>query len=66
MQGLFKKHKEIKKYAIGQIIEKTNNLLIRCGDYFLKINKLQIEGKKEMSAQEFLNGHSDILNTILI
>ena len=31
---------------------------IRCADVTLKINELQLEGKKRMSVRDFLNGHS--------
>lgn len=43
---------------IGEIIEaKGDNLLIYCGgDSVLKIEELQLEGKKRMSVKDFLNG----------
>ncbi len=40
--------------------DEGNNLLIPCGDYtMLAITKLQLEGKKPMSARDFLNGYKD-------
>ena len=41
----------------GQIVEaKGDNLIVSCGDGTLKINELQIEGKRRMSVRDFLNG----------
>ena len=33
------------------------NLIVKCGDGFLKIRKIQKEGKKIMNADEFINGY---------
>lgn len=42
---------------IGIRQNKNGQLLVRCGKNLLKINKLQPEGKKEMTAKEFINGY---------
>ena len=34
-----------------------NNLVVKCGKSFLKIKKIQKEGKKTMGSKEFLNGY---------
>ena len=35
----------------------SESLVVKCGDKFLKINELQKEGKKKMSANEYINGN---------
>ncbi|OGL72310.1 methionyl-tRNA formyltransferase [Candidatus Uhrbacteria bacterium RIFCSPHIGHO2_02_FULL_57_19] len=41
------------------------NLVIACGSGGLKILRIQPEGKKEMSAEEFLRGHKDVIGSIV-
>ena len=41
---------------IGQFLAKDGDLLVKCGKDALSIKKLQIEGKNEFSAKEFING----------
>ena len=40
----------------GTINTETGDLLVRCSDGWIKINKIQQEGKKAVSAHDFLNG----------
>jgi methionyl-tRNA formyltransferase len=49
---------EFKAPNVGEILEaKGNNLLIYCGgDSVLRIEALQLEGKKRMATRDFLNG----------
>jgi methionyl-tRNA formyltransferase len=55
-----------KTYPIGKILlGPKNELCVQTGKGFLIIEKLQLEGKKEMFSEEFLRGHSDFLGTIL-
>ena len=56
---------KINKKEIGTIFKENNKLLIQCGKDALKIKKIQIEGKKIMTDQEFLNGHRKLLESIL-
>lgn len=49
----------------GAIFNKNNNLVINAKNRALIIKKLQIEGKKPISGEEFLRGHSKYLNTSL-
>ncbi len=44
--------------GVGEILEaKGDSLLVACGgDSILKIDELQLEGKRRMSARDFLNG----------
>lgn len=42
-----------------------NPFIVACGEDAVEILELQIEGKKKMTAQEYLCGHKPSLNTIL-
>ncbi len=44
---------------------KNKNLAILTGKGSLIVNKLQLEGKKEMTAKDFLNGHPEIIGDTL-
>lgn len=46
-------------------LTENKELAIACGKGYLTIEKLQLEGKKEMTAEEFLRGYSNIAGTIL-
>ncbi len=61
-------------YDIGEVIVSPaealakagwNKILVKCGQNFLIINKLQLEGKKPTNSEEFLRGHKDFIGTIL-
>ncbi|MCX8081836.1 MAG: methionyl-tRNA formyltransferase [bacterium] len=42
----------------GEIVDiNHSNIYVACGKGILKINELQMEGKKKMSATEFINGY---------
>ncbi|MFH1030726.1 MAG: methionyl-tRNA formyltransferase [bacterium] len=56
-----KTRQDLVSKGVGQIIRLTNKkLAIKCGADFLEIKKLQIEGKKVMTNEEFLNGYKII------
>ncbi len=42
-----------------------NELAVKCGKDALIIEKLQLEGKQKMTAEEFLRGHPDFIGSIL-
>lgn len=48
----------------GKIFFNQNQLAVLCGQNAIIISKLQLEGKKEMTAQEFLRGQKNILGKI--
>ena len=51
---------------IGEVfLTDTKDLVVQTGNGILIIKQLQLEGKKPMSAKDFLNGHSEIIGTIL-
>lgn len=45
--------------------DNDNNLLIKCQEDALIINRIQLEGKKVTAGREFLKGHANILNKVL-
>ncbi len=62
---IFKTHKFLKSILTngtakipGQVIVQEDRLFITCLDGYLEILELQLEGKKRMSASEFLRGHN--------
>lgn len=55
------------KYPVGKVLVVPDNEIgIQCGDGdFLAIETLQLEGKKEVKAEDFLRGHDDFIGAIL-
>jgi len=52
-------------YPIGKtLVAPQNELCVQCREGFLIIERLQIEGGKEMASEEFLRGHPDFIGTI--
>jgi methionyl-tRNA formyltransferase len=49
----------------GAVFKKDDNILIATAKGFLKINKLQLAGKKELSIKDFLNGQNKFIGAIL-
>ena len=54
------------KYPIGKVlVVPQNEIGVQCKKDFLVIEKLQPEGKKEMTAEDFIRGHLNFIGTIL-
>lgn len=51
---------------IGTLKIENKKILVKCEDGYLEILVLQLEGKKILTAKEFLNGNQDLNNQILI
>lgn len=49
----------------GTLFINDNKLCVQCGEGSLFIKQLQLEGKKALTDKEFLNGHQDLIGTIL-
>lgn len=49
----------------GKVFVSGNDFCVYTGDKALKITSVQIEGRRAMSGQEFLNGHREIVGAIL-
>ncbi|MEK7203335.1 MAG: methionyl-tRNA formyltransferase [Patescibacteria group bacterium] len=56
---------EINTYKPGKTFIYNRGLSIQCGQDALIINKLQLEGKKELTSQEFLSGQRDFIGNVL-
>ena len=56
---------QINQYRPGQIFINNGRLAVQCGINSLIIKKLQLEGKTEMTAEEFLRGQKDIIHQVL-
>jgi methionyl-tRNA formyltransferase len=53
-------------YKIGKVfLDESKNLCAQTGNGILILKTLQLEGKKPVSAKEFINGHKEIVGTIL-
>jgi len=51
---------------IGELFIDNNRLAVKCGQDALVILKLQIEGGKIISGQDFINGNSNLIGTCFI
>ncbi len=49
---------ENRNYDAGTIFESKKEILVKTGDGFLNLTEIQAEGRKRMSAEEFLRGQS--------
>lgn len=55
-----------KKYEIGKVlVVPQNEIGVQCKEDFLVVEELQMEGKKESKAEEFLRGYQDFAGSIL-
>ncbi len=56
---------QINEYKIGEVFLHNGNIAVQCGKGALIIKKLQLEGKKEMTSEEFLRGYKWIVGSVL-
>lgn len=56
---------QINQYHPGQTFVNNGRLVVQCGINSLAIKRLQLEGKNEMSAEDFLRGQADIVHQVL-
>lgn len=56
---------EINSYKPGKTIIYNSGLAVQCGKDALVIKRLQIEGKREITSEEFLRGQKDFVGSIL-
>lgn len=62
---IVKKEMSTKNIYGTLILNEDKNILVQTGDGYLKLNKVQPEGKTSMSAQEFINGYSYLIDKCL-
>ena len=56
---------EINSYKPGKTFKYNTGLAVQCGRDALIIKKLQLEGKNELTSQEFLRGQKDFIGSTL-
>ncbi len=56
---------EINTYKPGKTFLYNSNLAVQCGQNSLLVRRLQLEGKKAMTSEEFLRGYKDSVGKIL-
>ncbi|MBD3282379.1 MAG: methionyl-tRNA formyltransferase, partial [Candidatus Portnoybacteria bacterium] len=52
-------------HSAGKVFQNEKGLLVGCGNGSLVLKKVQIEGKKEMSGHDILNGYPSIVGNNL-
>jgi methionyl-tRNA formyltransferase len=53
-------------HKIGEVfLNENKNLCVQTGNGLLILKTLQLEGKNPISAKDFLNGHKEIVETVL-
>lgn len=52
-------------YKPGKTFIYNSNLAVQCGSQALIITRLQLEGKKAMTSQEFMRGYKEFVGTVL-
>jgi len=55
----------LNKNSAGMVFKTNEDFAISCNEESLEILELQLEGKKPMSAKEFLNGYPKIIGSVL-
>jgi methionyl-tRNA formyltransferase len=53
------------EHKVGEVFLEDKNLAVQTGDGVLILKQVQLEGKKPMPAQDFLNGHPEIIGSNL-
>ncbi|HEX9664621.1 MAG TPA: methionyl-tRNA formyltransferase [Patescibacteria group bacterium] len=57
---------DLNNQQFGQVFQDDyNNIIVRCGFGNLILDRLQMEGKKEMSAADFVRGHQNFIGSVL-
>ncbi|MDD4901291.1 MAG: methionyl-tRNA formyltransferase [Patescibacteria group bacterium] len=56
---------EINSYKPGKTFKYNNGLAVQCGKDALIVKTMQLEGKNQMTSEEFLRGHKDFMGSVL-
>lgn len=56
---------QLNKHKPGTLFVNDDKLCVQCSQGALVIKQLQLEGKKTLTDKEFLNGHQNLIGTIL-
>ncbi|MFC1756433.1 methionyl-tRNA formyltransferase [Patescibacteria group bacterium] len=52
-------------YEVGEVFGDKNQISINTANGVIIVNDLQVEGKKSVSAREFINGYPDFIGSVL-
>lgn len=55
----------IDKYPVGQVFDFNSDIAVQCAKGAIVLQNIQIEGKRAISANDFIKGYSDFINSIL-
>jgi len=57
---------DFSELATGELfLTSSGELAVKCGDGAISLLSIQLEGKKEVSGKEFLNGYKDLVGKVL-
>lgn len=56
---------KINGHKTGELLLHNQKLAVQCGQDALIIRKVQLAGKKQITAKEFIHGYKNLINTIL-
>lgn len=56
---------KVNSYKVGEVFCYEGKLAVQCGDDALVVNRLKLEGKIEMSSEDFICGNKEIIGSIL-
>jgi len=67
LKAKISKLKEKEKHPIGKVLSAPppDAIRVQCAEDFLIVEKLQMEGRKEMLSGDFLRGYADFLGSVL-
>jgi methionyl-tRNA formyltransferase len=52
-------------FAFGEVLQADTRMAVKAREGALRVSKLQLEGKKAMTSDEFLMGHQRIKGMVL-
>lgn len=53
------------EFACGEVLYSGNKIIVNAGQGAVRVAKLQLEGKKAMTSDEFLQGHQELVGNVL-
>ena len=52
-------------HTVGEVIERDKKYYVRCKSGYLELLSVKLEGKNEVDIKSFVNGHQDLVGSIL-
>lgn len=53
------------KFKTGEVVKVDKKVYVKCGDGFIELIKVKLEGKNETAINDFVNGHQDFVGATL-